>query len=80
MLLKTSHYLTSNVTLWNQSYEALITKHQLGEISDVDKCFEQAKTLSPQCVALHKKGYKSALLVTIPEGQKLIGVLELVSK
>ncbi len=69
-----------NKTLCNVSLKTLIKDKKFYAISDVDKYYELSKGRAPQYKSLRDQGFKSAILAPLANEDRLLGILELVSR
>lgn len=67
-------------SLCDHSYNTLIENKRFLSISDIDKYYELSKRNAPQINILKEQGFKSAILAPIADEDRLLGILELVSK
>ncbi len=67
-------------SLCDYSYNTLIENKKFFSISDIDKYYEHSKGHAPQISILKEQGFKSAILAPIADEDRLLGILELVSK
>lgn len=66
-------------SLCKMSYKKLLVDKEFYAISDVDKFYDLSKGKAPQMKTLKAQGIKSAILAPIADGEKLLGILEIVS-
>ncbi|NNK73637.1 MAG: GAF domain-containing protein, partial [Flavobacteriaceae bacterium] len=67
-------------TLCKRSYKTLIKDKKFYSISDVDKFYKLSEGKAPQYKSLKEQGVKSAILAPIAWEDRLLGILELVSR